>query len=120
MEDEKMIAFLRLMKDAFWYAEKAQKCSDDKPYINQNEDKLSALSYAAACTAKYSAAEAIYWTFPESEQSEIPELFSRFDTFVRSLQKEYEKKQIHFDSSFAFENLEKSFISFIRNQKTEL
>lgn len=119
MENEKRMAFIRLMKDAFWYAEKAYKCIYDRPRLDQKEDRCFALSCAAACTAKYSAAEAIYWTFPEIERSEIPELFTKFDTFVKKFQKSCERNQYQTDSIFAFMKLEESFRGSICNQETE-
>lgn len=48
------------------------------------------MSYASACIAKYSAAEAIYWTTPDLENDEIPELFAKFGTFTRELLTDFE------------------------------
>lgn len=90
MGTEKWNAFLKLMRDALWLAEKSKDCSFDDPDERRKEDKCSALSYAAACTAKYSAAEAIYWTTPEIMQFGLSELFAQFDTFVHEVQSDYE------------------------------
>ena len=118
MENEKMIAFMRIMKDAFWYAEKAYKCSFNDPETNRKEDKCSSLAYAASCTAKYSAAEAIYWVSPELEQSGIPELFAQFSIFVNELQKNYAMNHMQASSVSKFKCLKKSFDDFICNQET--
>lgn len=88
--DEKMRAFLRLMKDAFSFAKRAHECSFDDEESNRKADKCAAMAYAAACLAKCSAAEAIYWTTPELEHEEIPDLFAKFDTFAQELLQDFE------------------------------
>lgn len=90
MGNDKMTAFIQLMDSAFSYAQRAKACSFDDFEENRKEDKCSALAYAAACTAKYSAAEAIYWTSPELEHYELPDLFAQFDAFVHEVQSDYE------------------------------
>lgn len=90
MNAEKWSAFVRLMRTAFWLAEKANDCSFDDPDEGRKEDKCSALSYAAACMAKYSAAEAIYWTSPDIMAFGLSGLFAQFDTFVHEIQSDYE------------------------------
>lgn len=117
MEDEKMTAFLRLMKDAFSYAKRAHACSFDDPDKNRKEDKCSALSYAAACTAKYSAAEAIYWTTPELEHPELPDLFSQFNIFVREVQRDYETNHSRQWVDIEFNTLEERFVNSVCNQR---
>lgn len=103
MNPEKWNAFLNLMRDALWLAEKSKDCSFDDPDEGRREDKCSALSYATACMAKYSAAEAIYWMTPEITQFDLSGLFAQFDTFVHEVQSDYEidhSRQwvdIHFD-----------------------
>lgn len=90
MNSDTLNAFLRLMRSALWLAEKSKNCSFNDPDEGQKEDKCSALSYASACMAKYSAAEAIYWTTPEIMQFGLTDLFAQFDTFVREVQSDYE------------------------------
>lgn len=90
MEIRKRRAFLNLVSSAFDFAKKAHACSFDNPDEGRKEDKCSALSYAAACTAKISAAEAIYWTSPEMEHNEIEELFGQFEKFVHEIQNDFE------------------------------
>lgn len=90
MEIRKKKAFLNLVSSAFDFAQKAHACSFDNPEEGRKEDKCSALSYAAACIAKISAAEAIYWMSPELEYNEIEELFWQFKRFVHELQEDFE------------------------------
>lgn len=90
MNGEKWNAFLRLMRDALRLAEKSYNCSFGEPESGRKEDKCSALSYAAACTAKYSAAEAIYWTSPEIMQFGLSGPFAQFDAFTHEVQSDYE------------------------------
>ena len=117
MENEKMIAFIRLMKDAFWYAKRAHACSFDDPDKNRKEDKCSALSYAAACTAKYSAAEAIYWVTPELEHPEIPDLFAQFSVFVHEVQRDYETNHSRQWVDIEFNRLEELFEDSVCSQR---
>lgn len=90
MDAGKWNAFLRLMHSALWFAEKSKKCCFNDSDENRERDKCSALSYAAACMAKYSAAEAAYWSSPELTKFDLSELFAAFDTFVREVQNDYE------------------------------
>lgn len=85
----KIDALKALMFDAFTMAEYANRYSHDDPKAGTKEDKLTALSYAAACTAKYSAAEAIYWCSPELEDEDIPALLAKFDTFTNEIRNDY-------------------------------
>lgn len=88
--NEKMKAFLSLMHDAFSFAKRARDCSFDNVEKKYQADKCSAMAYASACIAKYSAAEAIYWTTPDLEHEEIPGLFEQFDIFTRELLRDFE------------------------------
>ncbi len=90
MEIRKRKAFLALMNSSFYFAGKARDCSFDDPDIGRIEDKCSALSYAAACMAKVSAAEAMYWMSPELEHNDIEELFAQFAAFIHEIQNDYE------------------------------
>lgn len=90
MNAEKWSAFVRMMQDAYWLAEKSANCCFDDSEEDRREDKCSALSYAAACTARYSAAEAIYWMSPEIMQLDLSLLFAKFDAFVHEVQTDYE------------------------------
>ena len=117
MNDAAMNAFLRLMQDAFSFAKRAHACSFNDPDKNRAEDKCSALSYAAACTAKYSAAEAIYWTTPELEHPEIPDLFTAFSSFVHEVQTDYETNHSRQWVDIRFNDLEKAFKNSVCNQR---
>lgn len=117
MNDAAMNAFLRLMQDAFNYAKRAHACSFSDSDKNRVEDKCSALSYAAACTAKYSAAEAIYWTTPELEHPEIPDLFTAFSSFVHEVQTDYETNHSRQWVDIRFNDLEKAFKNSVCNQR---
>lgn len=88
--DEKTKAFLRLMKAAFSFAKHAYNCSFDNYETHRVEDKCSAMAYASACISKYSAAEAIYCTYPELERPEFPKLFSQFEAFAREVLSDFE------------------------------
>lgn len=88
--DEKKKAFISLMQGAFTLANRAHDCSFDDAKKERQEDKCAAMSYASACIAKYSAAEAIYWTTSDLEHEEIPKLFAQFDTFTRELLTDFE------------------------------
>lgn len=114
--NDKMKAFIRLMKSAFAYARRAKNSSFDDPESNREEDKCSALSYAAACTAKYSAAEAIYWASPEIERYDLSDLFSQFDTFVREVQTDYETDHSRQWVAIEFDRLEELFEDSVCSQ----
>ena len=114
--DEKMKAFLALMHEAFSLAKRAHDCSFSDAERNRKEDKCSALSYAAACTAKYSAAEAVYWCSPELAHQELPELFVQFDTFTREVRSDYETDHSRQWVDIEFNTLEKLFTNSVCNQ----
>ncbi len=116
MNAEKWNAFLILMRDALRLAEKSRDCSFDDPDTGREEDKCSALSYATACMAKYSAAEAIYWTTPEIAQFGLDELFAQFDTFVREVQSDYEIDYSRQWVDIEFARLKKLYENSVCNQ----
>lgn len=87
MDKAKM--FASMMREAFMMAEHARDFCFDDPEKGIVEDKVIALSYAAACTAKYSAAAAIYWCSPELEDDDVPALLSQFDTFTDEIRNDY-------------------------------
>lgn len=74
---EKERAFRTLILEAYWYARDAHACA-----FSEKLDKASVLSYAAACTAKYSAATAMYWCSPELEDPDVPRLLAQFGTYT--------------------------------------
>lgn len=115
MENDKMTAFIRLMKSAFSYAQRAKNCSFDDLEGSRKEDKCSALAYAAACTAKYSAAEAIYWTSPELEHYELPDLFVQFNEFVHEVQNDYETNHSRQWVAIEFDKLKDMFENSVCN-----
>jgi len=86
---DKITAFNALVYGAFAAAKHAHACAFSDPEKGTCEDKVSALSYAAACTAKYSAAEAMYWCSPELADDTIPTLFAKFDSFTEEIRSDY-------------------------------
>jgi len=114
--DETMRAFIILMKEAFSLAKSAHNCSFDDPELGRKEDKLSALSYAATCTAKYSAAEAIYWCNCDLAHSELPELFTQFDTFTHEIRTDYETNHSRQWVDIEFNRLEELFNNSVCSQ----
>lgn len=86
---EKVLAFNALIRDAYAMAEDARNSCFTDPENNVKEDKIVALSYAAACTAKYSAAAAIYWCSPELHDDSTPALLAQFDTFTDEIRDDY-------------------------------
>ena len=115
--DEKMRAFLQLMKGAFFLAKRAHECSFDDEELNRKEDKCAAMAYAAACLAKCSAAEAIYWTIPELEHEEIPDLFAKFDTFAHELFQDFETDHSRQWVGIEFKRLEECFEDSVCSQR---
>ena len=115
--DEKMKAFLRLMKSAFFLAKRAYVCSFDDDDSNRKEDKCAAMAYAAACLAKCSAAEAIYWTTPELEHEEIPDLFAKFDIFAHELFQDFETDHSRQWVGTEFKRLEEYFEDSVCSQR---
>ena len=85
----KVFAFNGMMREAYIMAQHAHDYSFDDPEKGITEDKVTALSYAAACTAKYSAAAAIYWCSPELENDKVPALLAQFDTFTDEIRSDY-------------------------------
>lgn len=116
MNNEKWNAFLRLMRDALQLAEKSKNCSFDGENGWPKEDKCSALSYAAACTAKYSAAEAIYWASPDIMSLNLSNLFAQFDVFVHEVQKDYETDHSRQWVDIEFDHLKELFEDSACNQ----
>ncbi len=116
MNDEKWNVFLKLMRNALWLAEKSNDCSFDDPDTGRKEDKCSALSYAAACMAKYSAAEAIYWTSPEIMQFDLSGLFAQFDIFTHEVQSDYEVDHSRQWVDIHFERLKELYEDSVCNQ----
>lgn len=116
MDVEKWNAFLKLISDAFELAEKSKICSLDDEDKKRTADKCSALSYAAACTAKYSAAEAIYWTSPEIMQFNLSELFAAFDDFVKEVQSNFDAGDLRQWVPAHFDRLEELYKDFELNQ----
>lgn len=87
--NEKKRAFKALLCGAYLDAKNAHACTFGDPDKNIPKDKTSALSYAAACTAKSSAAEAIYCLSPELAQLGIAELLGKFDTFTDEIREDF-------------------------------
>lgn len=117
MNAEKWNAFIKLMRDAFLLAENSKDCSFDDKGEGRHEDKCSALSYAAACTAKYSAAQAIYWMSPEFMQFDLTELFAQFDRFVQEVQSDYENDHSRQWVDIHFNRLKELYEASICGQK---
>lgn len=103
--DEKMTAFISLMHSAFSFAKRAHDCSFNDEEEKRHEDKCAAMAYASACIAKYSAAEAIYWTTPDLAHGEIPDLFAQFDTFTHELLTDFETDHSRQWVNIEFEHL---------------
>lgn len=78
----------QLLREARDLAGKAKSFTIDDPEEDLHEDKAVALAYAAACTAKYSTAQAIYTLHPEFPFN-LSSLFSLFDEFVREILSSY-------------------------------
>lgn len=114
--DEKMKAFIRLMNGAFFLAKRAYVCSFDDEESNRKADKCAAMAYAAACLAKCSAAEAIYWTALELAHEDMPDLFAKFNIFARELFKDFETDHSRQWVSIEFSRLEECFNGSICNQ----
>ena len=93
------------MHFAFILAKHAHDCSFNNDEEKRQEDKCAAMAYASACIAKYSAAEAIYWTTPDLEHAEIPELFAKFDTFTYELLTDFETNHSRQWVDIEFNNL---------------
>lgn len=106
--DRKFNVFVRLLREAFDLAKNACNCSFDDPETNKKADKCSALSYAAACTAKYSAATAIYWTMDEHE-AEFDDVLHKFDVFTRELRTDFRDNHSRQWVEIEFERLEEAF-----------
>ena len=117
--DEKMRAFLSLMQSAFFLAKHAHDCSFDNNEENRQEDKCAAMAYASACIAKYSAAEAIYWTTPDLEHGEIPELFAQFDTFTHELLTDFETDHSRQWVNSEFDRLQELYEASVCNRQIE-
>lgn len=86
---DKATFFRGLLRDAYLLARHAMDYCYTDPETGIKEDKITALSYAAACTAKYSAAAAIYWCSPELEDDDVPELLAKFDQFTKEIRNDY-------------------------------
>lgn len=86
---EKKRALVSLLCGAFRDAENAYACTFGDLEKNIPQDKVSALSYAAACTAKSSAAEAVYWLSPELAEYDIAELLGKYDTFTDEIREDF-------------------------------
>lgn len=99
--------FLRLMKSAMSDAEHAYRCVF--PEDNRQEDKCVALSYAATAIAKCAAAQAVYYSNPDLEHFELPDLFSLFDAFVHEIQEDYETDHSTQWVSIEFNKLKDAF-----------
>ena len=87
--DEKLQALKALVSAAFWDAKYAHECALGDPNKNTHVDKVSALSYAAACTARSSAAAALYWSSPELAHFDVPALLAQFDTFTNEIRDDF-------------------------------
>lgn len=118
-DKEKWDAFLKLMRDALWLAAKAYNCSFNYPENGKKEDKCSALSYAAACTARYSAAESLYWATPEIWNGDIPKLFAQFGMFVIEVQSDFEQDHPRGQVEEYFNRLKEAFEDSVCNQPYE-
>ena len=114
--DEKMNTFLCLMNDAFSAAVQAHKYSFESEDGKRAEDRCVAMSYAAVCTAKYSAAEAIYWTTPDLAHSEIPDIFAQFDTFTTEVLTDFATDHSRQWVDIEFNELRKRFENSVCNQ----
>ncbi len=77
-----------LLHDALDFAECSKRFTIDDPEEGLREDKAVSLAYAAACTAKYSAAQAIYTLYPGVSVS-LSRLFAAFDSFTREVLSSY-------------------------------
>lgn len=86
---DKATFFCGMLREAYLLASNAKECCSDNPDLKLAEDKTSALSFAAACTAKYSAAAAIYWSSPELFDEDVPALLAQFDIFTREIRNDY-------------------------------
>lgn len=86
---DKATFFRGLLRDAYLMARNATDYCYTDPETGRKEDKTTALSYAAACTAKYSAAAAIYWCSPELEDDDVPELLASFDRLTKEIRNDY-------------------------------
>lgn len=85
----KLKVFTALLREAYLMAKYAHEYCFDSSENGTVEDRVTALSYAATCTAKYSAAQAIYWCSPELEDDDVPELLAQFDAFTDEIRSDY-------------------------------
>lgn len=106
---DKQTEFQALLREAFLLAKNAHDCTRDDTVTKLPEDKVSALSYAAACTSKYSAAEAIYWCSPELEDDDIPQILAQFDTFTDEIRNDYRTDHSRQWVDIEFEKLRELF-----------
>jgi len=82
--------FQKLLTEAFVFAKTAHRCSFTDCENNLPEDKISAMAYAAACIAKSSAAEAVYWNHRELQTNENAYLLAQFDTFTQEVLRDFQ------------------------------
>lgn len=105
----KFQVFTALLREAYSMAERAQDYCFNNPDRGIVEDKVTALSYAAACTAKYSAATAMYWCSPELEDPDIPALLAQFGTFTDEIRDDYRNDHSRQWVSIEFDRLKELF-----------
>ena len=115
--DEKRKAFLTLMHQAHFDAKSAHKYSFDDEEHGQREDKVAALSYAGACVARVSAAQALYYAcLDELEHQGIPELFGQFQVFTSEVFNDYATDHSRQWVDIEYNRLEELFIDSVCNQ----
>ena len=108
METERMNVAKQLLLDALNFARCSRDIAARDPEDEFQEDKASALAYAAACTAKYSAAQAIYAICPEYTVSPSG-LFSAFSTFVQEVFSDYAEDHSRQQVLICYDELESCY-----------
>lgn len=101
--------FRKLLTEAFIFAKTSHRCSFTDQENNRPEDKVSAMTYAAACIAKYSAAEVAYWSHPELQTTEIVSLLAQFDTFTQEVLNDFQTNHSRQWVDIEFAQLEERF-----------
>lgn len=113
-----MMVVRHLLCDAREFAEHAKNLTIEDPDEGLHEDRTLALAYAAACTAKYSAAQAIYTLYPGGTLS-LSELFRLFNEFTQEILSDYKEnhsRQQVINIFYDIDNLHKELFPNETNQ----
>lgn len=109
---DKFTAFKALVIEAYHMAKYAHDYSFDDPEEGIKENPQTVLSYATACSAKSSAAEALYWCSPELENEDVPALLAQFNTFINEVLSDYRDDHSRQWVDIEFERLKELYENF--------